>query len=200
MDMSNITQRYFTKLRIISKIPINGQLCTANNELNIYIPNIYNWLWRKWNSDGKQQTTKNLIEFYEEINKLIDQIITRINTVNTYNEKIKHVEILVSLVNKMIESLDGIRNLKETYKNFYKTTSELECIEFDIIIPKIKIVEKFLNSNSDYNNFQLIKRSLSDNTLKSKINKIFSYSDKDTATDNLQISKSNSTNNFSETY
>ena len=35
-NMESLTQRYLTRLRLISKIPEGGKISTVNNDLNIY--------------------------------------------------------------------------------------------------------------------------------------------------------------------
>ena len=56
--MDAIAHKYLTKLRIISKIPENGQLDLTNNDLNIYFPSIVNWIYRKIKGDGKMNTVE----------------------------------------------------------------------------------------------------------------------------------------------
>ena len=52
--------------------------------------------------------------------------------------------MLVSLAEKIKESLTGIRNLIGTYQNYLKIVSLLECIEHDIIIPQYNTLKKFI--------------------------------------------------------
>ena len=143
-SMETSIHLYLTKLRIISKIPTNGKIDTTNNDLNIYTNNISNWIWRKLQGDSKTNATKYLNELYKEINSFSDQLMSNINTEIDEMRKIKKFIMLVSLTEKIKESLNGIRNLIGTYKDFLKTISILECLEQDIIIPQYRILKNFI--------------------------------------------------------
>ena len=56
----------------------------------------------------------------------------------------KKINMLVSLTEKLKESLIGIRNLIGTYKYYLKIVSLLECLEQDVIIPQYKSLIKFI--------------------------------------------------------
>lgn len=142
--MDSILHQYLTKLRIISKIPENGKLDTTQNDLNIYYGTIMNWVWRKFNGDSKECTTKYLVSLYREINSFSDQLMYNITTEQTGIVKNKKITMLVSLTEKIKESLTGIRNLIGTYQNYLKVVSLLECLEQDIIIPQYHSLKKFI--------------------------------------------------------
>ena len=142
--MESVKQKYLTELRIISKIPLNGKLSTTDNDLNIYKDTLSNWLWRKFKGDNKHNTTKYLIVLYSEINLFSEQLMENINSETDENRKKKKINMLVSLTEKIKESLYGIRNLIGTYRDFLKTASMLECLEQDIIIPQYRILKSFI--------------------------------------------------------
>ena len=60
------------------------------------------------------------------------------------SRKIGMIVMLVSLAEKIKESLTGIRNLIGTYKEWLKTSSNLECLEQDIIIPQFRVLKNFI--------------------------------------------------------
>jgi hypothetical protein len=142
--MDSILHQYLTKLRIISKIPEHGKLDTTQNDLNIYYGTIMNWVWRKFSGDSKDCTTKYLVGLYREINSFSDQLMYNIKTEQNAISKNKKLTMLVSLTEKVKESLTGIRNLIGTYQSYLKVVSVLECLEQDIIIPQYHTLKKFI--------------------------------------------------------
>ena len=144
MDMENILHNYLTKLRIISKIPEHGRLSITNNDLNIYYGGLFEWVLRKAYGDNKDGTTKYLIDLYREINSFSEQLMYNINTEQNTIRQRKKIIMLVSLTEKLKESLSGIRNLIGTYKDYLKIVSLLECLEQDVIIPQYKTLLKFI--------------------------------------------------------
>jgi hypothetical protein len=144
MDMENILHNYLTRLRIISKCPVNGRLDTTHNDINIYYGGIIGWMYRKAYGDNKENTTKYLIDLFREINSFSDQLMYNILTEQSDIRRRKKLTMLVSLTEKMKESLSGIRNLIGTYKDYLKIVSLLECLEQDLIIPQYRTLLKFI--------------------------------------------------------
>lgn len=144
MNMDSILHQYLTKLRIISKIPEHGKIDTTQNDLNIYTGTFIHWIWRKFNGDSKDCTTKYLVSLYREINSFSDQMMHNINSEHNMIEKNRKITMLVSLTEKIKESLNGIRNLICTYNGYLKVVSVLECLEQDIIIPQYHALKKFI--------------------------------------------------------
>ena len=142
--METVIHTYLTRLRIISKIPSNGKIDITNNDLNIYYNSIPNWIRRKIQGDNKDNATKYLMDLYREINEFSDQLMYNINTEDDPINKRKKIIMLVSLAEKIKESLMGIRNLIGTYKDYLKTVSLLECLEQDIIIPQFRVLKSFI--------------------------------------------------------
>lgn len=135
---------FLCKLKILSKIPIDGKLNIINNDLNIYDGTFISWLSRKLYSDNKDNAVKFLIDLYRDILLFTGQLICDINSEYDENKKLKKILLLVSLTEKLKESTIGIHNLINTYKDFLKTVSILECLEHDIIIPHIDLLIKFI--------------------------------------------------------
>ena len=155
MNMDSIAHEYLTKLRIISKIPENGQLDTTNNDLNIYSPTLLSWLWRKFQGDGKTNSVKYLLDLYKKINLFTDQLIIDIINEKSETKKRKNMILLVSITEKLKESLKGINHLSGTYKDFPKIVSMIECIEQDIIIPQYNYI---LNKIPENYHTKILKR------------------------------------------
>lgn len=142
--MNNILHTYLTKLRIISKIPVNGKIDITNNDLNIYYDSVMNWMLRKFHGDNKYNATKYLTDLYREINSFSDQLMYSIESEMNNVTKIKKINMLVSLAEKIKESMFGIKNLIGTYKEYLKVISLLECLEQDIILPQYRSIKKFI--------------------------------------------------------
>ena len=142
--MESILHNYLTKLRIIAKIPENGRLDTTQNDLNIYYNSLTNWCWRKFSGDSKDCTTKYLVSLYREINAFSDQLMCNITTEQNPTQKNRKLTMIISLAEKIKESLSGVRNLIGTYKSYLKVVSVLECLEQDIILPHYYSLKKFI--------------------------------------------------------
>lgn len=142
--METVTHSYLTKLRIISKIPENGKLDTTQNDINIYYGTLINWAWRKFQGDSKIASVKYLTDLYREVNSFSDQLMQNIIIESNELRQNKKMVMLVSLSEKIKESLTGIRHLSGTYKDYLKIVSQLECLEQDIIIPQYRILKQFI--------------------------------------------------------
>lgn len=134
--MDKTTHIYLTQLRIISKIPRKGQLFITNNDIGIYKPSLYNWINRKISGDGKSHTTTFLMELFEEINIKTNEMIKNID--REEDAKIKTINLLISLTEKIYESLEGLQCLLGTYEGFPETVAKLEHIIQDMIYPMLK--------------------------------------------------------------
>lgn len=177
MDMENILHNYLTRLRIISKCPVNGRLDTTHNDINIYYGGIISWMYRKAYGDSKENTTKYLIDLYREINSFSDQLMYNILMEQNDIRRRKKLTMLVSLTEKMKESLSGIRNLIGTYKEYLKIVSLLECLEQDLIIPQYRTLLKFIPEPF---HTEILKTSITH----SHTSSVFNMCDRDQVQDN----------------
>jgi hypothetical protein len=142
--MEPIAHNYLTKLRIISKIPENGQLDLTNNDLNIYSPGLVSWIHRKISGDGKINTVGFLRSFYREIILFTDEIMASISMEPNRATKRSRYVLLATLAKKIKESQSGFINLKRTYQNYPKIISMLESIEQDLIETQLQCISAFL--------------------------------------------------------
>jgi hypothetical protein len=132
-------------LRIISKIPENGKINRCENGLfsittkNSYMDKIIRFV----SGDNRSNNVK-------EICQLIDLVIYTVSELfnsKFYDEEIYPVaykdrkEKIMNYYTAMNMSLNGMDNLKNTYKNDEVTSSKI-----DLIVEKIKI---FLKNYSD---------------------------------------------------
>lgn len=145
-NMENVLHLYLCKLRIIGKIPVGGKIDITNNDLNIYTPNFFNWVYRKVNGDCKDNAALYLLNLYKDVINISEQVMYEIELERSEILKKKKFSILISLTEKLKESIYGIKNLIDTYKNYLKITSQLECLEHDVIIPHYKRLINFIPS------------------------------------------------------
>lgn len=143
-QMEIIAHQYLTKLRIISKIPENGQLDLTNNDLNIYNPTILNWVYRKLQGDGKLNTVTYLRSFYREVNGFTTDLMKSIDVEQNELNKSRKIILLTSLAEKIKESTIGVDNLVKTYRHYHKIISTLESIQQDIIENQLKNIIMFV--------------------------------------------------------
>lgn len=143
-QMETISHQYLTKLRIIAKIPENGQLDLTNNDLNIYSPGFLNWINRKLQGDGKLNTVNYLRSFYKEINSFTTELMKSIEVEQNTVNKARKTILLASLAEKVKLSTVGVSNLMKTYRSWHKIISTLESIQQDIIENQLKNIILFL--------------------------------------------------------
>jgi hypothetical protein len=154
-NLDHAGHNYLCKLRILSKIPIEGKLIIINNDLNIYDGTFLSWASRKLYSDNKDTVVKYLTDLYRDIIIFTEQLMCSIHSEQSECKKIKKIVMLVSITEKLKESILGIHNLMNTYKDFLKTVSMLECIECDLINPHIALLVNFI---PDEHKTEIIKR------------------------------------------
>jgi hypothetical protein len=146
--MEIIAHKYLTKLRIIAKIPENGQLDLTNNDLNIYSPGWANWIHRKISGDGKLNTVGFLKTFYQEIIAFTCEIMTSISLEPNRSIKRSRYALLTNIAEKIKESQSGFVRLKRTYQNYPNIISMLESIEQDLIETQLRCIFAFLPSRT----------------------------------------------------
>jgi hypothetical protein len=142
--MENIAHNYLTKLRIISKIPENGQLDLTNNDLNIYTPSLVGWIHRKMSGDGKMNTVGFLRSLYQELTTFTNEIMSAAISEPIAAIKRNRYSLLANIAKKIKESQVGFVRLKQTYSTYPKIISMLESIEQDIIETQLRRISAFL--------------------------------------------------------
>lgn len=153
IQMEIIAHQYLTKLRIIAKIPENGQLDLTNNDLNIYSPGLVNWVYRKMHGDGKLNTIGFLKTFYQEVVVFTSELMKSIEAERAATNRNRKYVLLASLAEKIKESTVGVDNLIKTYRYYHKIISTLESIQQDIVENQLKSIIMFLPNQ--YKNLSL---------------------------------------------
>jgi hypothetical protein len=150
--MNNIMQDHLTNLRVISKVQ-EGQSLDTTKKLSVYEPSFWNWIMRKWGSDGKVETVRFLRDFYRTLDQSTEQLINDICKANDAGKN-KYLENAINLARQIRSSLNGINNLTKTYKKFPDVVADLESITQDVAIITYKQLiavipkDKLCNLNS----------------------------------------------------
>lgn len=131
--MNNIMQDHLTNLRVIGKIQ-EGQSLDTTKKLSVYEPTWWNWVFRKWGSDGKVEVVRFLREFYRTLDQSTEQLINDYNKAHDESKKGKYLENAINLAYQIRNSLAGVNNLTKTYKKFPDVVADLESITQDVAI------------------------------------------------------------------
>ena len=126
------------QLLLISKIPREGKLNVKNGELSIYQGGISNWILRNYFGDGRDATIIYLKDFYLSIKNNVREIIKHNDKEENLSVKKITSENLETVIINLYNSLNGLKNLRSTYRNQLKIISNLELIENHLIISTIK--------------------------------------------------------------
>jgi len=113
MDIEEI----IINLKILSQLDKNQKLITRGSYINIEGPSLIPEFIRRWNRQ------ENRSETLKKINGIINSAIELIDKDNKYDVK-----------QYIINSKNGIQNLKETYSTCSQT-----CARLDIILDKINL-------------------------------------------------------------
>ena len=156
--MDSIVHQYLTKLRIIAKVPENGQLDLTNNDLNVYNPSLVGWIYRKLYGDGKKNSVVYLLSFYRELNVFTTDLMKSINIDDQKTSKMHKLTILTILAEKIKGSTVGIENLTHTYRKYHKVVSILESIRQDIIDIQLNNIISFIPNDIKTETIRNIER------------------------------------------
>ena len=145
----------FINLRVISKIPEGGRISTTKtNQIKIEDTKTLNgWLSkgrRSLNGDSRDETVKVLMQIFNDVNEITENIIDSIKTTPQQlpsaslpvllHENSKKFYQLEKLSKMLKSSEKGIRNLQKTYVNDANVIAT-----FDELIDKIESLHKSIN-------------------------------------------------------
>jgi hypothetical protein len=123
--MNHTKRDIIIKLETLSRIPKNGKLKLANNEIEIYSNSWIEWLKRWGNGDGRNNTVDHLNSFFDHIILTTDDMMSYIENNDDAKNKANDLSaIALALANSII----GINNLRETYVKDEKTSAQLRFI------------------------------------------------------------------------
>lgn len=135
-----------SNLKIIGKIPEGGRLSIVYSEINIYEDGLLSWLARKYYGDSKERCCSFLHKFFRDLAGFVDAYIREIESEQTQKLKERKINLLASLRDNLKDSVSGIENLIQTYKDYLKVVSSLELVRNDLISPLISSLDGYLNS------------------------------------------------------
>jgi hypothetical protein len=131
---------FIKRLRVISMIPECGKLDTSTGDVKIYSDTFINWVWRKFTGDSKFRTIYYLAKLFNDIGAFSYQL--KFNT--KIGEKRRVAKMLVSIAEHVKYSLVGIRNLVNTYKEYFEASALLKFIEQIIVVPQYNTLLAFI--------------------------------------------------------
>jgi hypothetical protein len=139
--MDDKIQKCLVVLRRISKAPDGGKLSTINNEIEIYEPTIWNWVWRKALGGTGQRDVKAVKKFYKDIENDMQQWLV--------NDRVDRY-LLHSFKTQLGSSIVGLSKLKTSYNSDANIVSSYENIIEDIIGPLQRKLEQHLGTPEDH--------------------------------------------------
>jgi hypothetical protein len=139
-EIDNQISRCLTNLKILGKLKSNNKLNYDENKFSIDEWTYSQPLRRWWSQESRSNTLTHLISFIENLFKVIDSIYSsefnKEENVNGYYPNVdtamifkeENSNILLQFVNEIGNAINGLNNLKHTYKNDTATVSSLEII------------------------------------------------------------------------
>jgi hypothetical protein len=126
-------------LKIIGMIPRNGRVKrSSNGTITLEGDNILVPLKRYFLADGRRNTISDMNSILNETGSQIKLLLGNTNVVDVcykLTEENRHIMLQITNIYKELEkSIDGIENLKVTYRDDVKTSALL-----DLILSKIKV-------------------------------------------------------------
>jgi hypothetical protein len=152
--MSNsIFENVCLNLKILSKVMSNDKLnITINSDFNISHSTPLQCLWRFFYNDSRNKTVHHIKLLIWNANE-VSQNLMKSQFFHIENNKADHkvaehekvIHQLEVLLREMINSIDGINNLKITYSDDISTRSSLE-LAIDNLQTQIAVIRKNLES------------------------------------------------------
>ena len=127
-----------------------------NGELTIYQGGLRGWIMRNFNGDGRDATVIFLKDFYSNIQQNVREIIKHNGKEENAPTRNITSENLAAVVINLYASINGVKNLHQTYRTHIKIISNLEFIEKHLIIPTIKAYLKSGEPVPQTNEFEKI--------------------------------------------
>ena len=130
--MDNTTQVDYCllNLKIISKLEENDKLITNQDILKIDKPVLFQGVKRWYSKEGRETTMAKLNDIYNESFKITDNILADEKNVQKENSNLEdsNSQIFQKFIVEFTNSLNGIDNLKKTYKDDIPMKSQLDMI------------------------------------------------------------------------
>ena len=130
MSFNESIDNNILNLKIISKIEENDKLITTNDLLKIDRPTLFQGVHRWIGNEGRQNTIERLNEIYDTGFKITDELLSKEKSVPENQNELgdTNSQIFQKYIVEFTNSLNGIDNLRKTYKNDVLILSQLEMI------------------------------------------------------------------------
>jgi len=123
--MNDVLYNTLVKITTVSQIRAGQKLDTTNSVgLTIYTDSFANWIMRKYHRDSKNDGIRVLKEVYKSLDDQLKQVTD--------------VDLLTNIASEIRKSVEGIANLRITYKLFPHIISEIDALVTFTIIPLYK--------------------------------------------------------------
>ena len=130
MDNSKLIDNCLLNLKIISKLEENDKLITNQDILKIDKPVIFQGIKRWYSKEGRNTTMERLNNIFEESFNITDEILKNAKSDNNEENNLNdsNSQIFQKFIVEFTNSLNGIDNLKKTYKDDIPMKSQLDMI------------------------------------------------------------------------
>lgn len=130
MSFNESIDNNILNLKIISKIEENDKLITSNNLLKIDRPTLLQGMHRWIGNESRSNAIERLSEIYDEGFKITDDLLSKEKSLKENQNELcdTNSQVFQKYIVEFTNSLNGIDNLKKTYKNDVLILSQLEMI------------------------------------------------------------------------
>ena len=130
MDNTTHVDYCLLNLKIISKLEENDKLITNQDILKIDKPVLFQGVKRWYSKEGRETAMAKLNDIYNESFKITDNILADEKNDQKENSNLEdsNSQIFQKFIVEFTNSLNGIDNLKKTYKDDIPMKSQLDMI------------------------------------------------------------------------
>ena len=130
MSFNESIDNNILNLKIITKIEENDKLITNNNLLKIDRPTLLQGMHRWIGNESRCNTIERLSEIYEAGFNITDDLLNKEKSVKEDTNELGNTnsQVFQKYIVEFTNSLNGIDNLRKTYKNDVLILSQLEMI------------------------------------------------------------------------
>ena len=130
MSFNESIDNNILNLKIISKIEENDKLITNNNLLKKDKSTLFQGVHRWIGNESRESTIGRLNEIYDTGFKITDELLSKEKSVPENQNELgdTNSQIFQKYIVEFTNSLNGIDNLRKTYKNDVLILSQLEMI------------------------------------------------------------------------
>lgn len=130
MDNKTEIDNCLLNLKIISKLEENDKLITSQDILKIDKPVVFQGVKRWYSQEGREATMEKLNGIYQKSFDITDSILKNEQNQNdnTIDLNDSNSQVFQKFIVEFTNSLNGIDNLKKTYKEDIPMKSQLDMI------------------------------------------------------------------------